>query len=170
MCAGSSNVKSRSVSLTFASTGRDSCFPAYSLSLSIISVFLVSPFARDQRRYLRDQGISPDRFVWDHSASIGIQDSFRRILSSPVKRLSRRLTTSPFHRRRAVLKSAWDDLVDRRRPRLRNDPLWFLRTLWHRHSCLCVLVTTTPELFIPLSFLRHDSQPTHARTKGFTAA
>jgi hypothetical protein len=46
MCAGSSNLKSRSVSLTFASTGRDSCFPAYSLSLSIISVFPVSPFAR----------------------------------------------------------------------------------------------------------------------------
>src|SRR6185312_6123291 len=63
MCAGSSNVKSRSVSLTFASTGRDPCFPAYSLSLSIISVFPASPFARHQRRYLRDQGISPDRFL-----------------------------------------------------------------------------------------------------------
>jgi hypothetical protein len=75
MCAGSSNVKSRSVSLTFASTGRDSCFPAYSLSLSIISVFPVSPFARDQRRYLRDQGISPDRFLSD------CQSSFLRISS-----------------------------------------------------------------------------------------
>ena len=109
MCAGSSNVKSLSVSLTFASTGRDSCFPAYSLSLSIISVFPVSPLARHQRRYLRDQGISPDRFLpivdrrscgfvfADHVLFAPIKTFSWRIISSPVKRLSRRLTISGGH-------------------------------------------------------------------------
>jgi hypothetical protein len=98
MCAGSSNVKSRSVSLTFASTGRDSCFPAYSLSLSIsiISVFPVSPFARHQRRYLRDQGISPDRFL--PIAIVVLVDSSLLTTSffAPIKTFSSRIISSRY--------------------------------------------------------------------------